>query len=220
MSDKQPPTSNALAGNSRIMGLKFMQRRQPKQQQQQSTATTAAAAPGAASSSTAPATSEQEWTLEAADSAPAAAGGPRVVYEADALASDDSNALVSFRAGRRSYGSYNPRLEKRLDEIRAGQRAAREAAAAEAKAAAERAEREAEHAELMAKEEEAEAAEKASAMEMAEAFRAKYEKYAGVCLETEGFPDAIHHPNWPTVVLRPGETFRHRTLYSFSARAV
>ena len=49
---------------------------------------------------------------------------------------------------------------------------------------------------------------------------AKYEKYAGVCLETEGFPDAIHHPNWPTVVLRPGETFRHRTLYSFSARDV
>ena len=49
---------------------------------------------------------------------------------------------------------------------------------------------------------------------------AKYEKYAGVCLETEGFPDAIHHANWPTVVLRPGETFRHRTLYSFSARDV
>ncbi|KAL1523132.1 hypothetical protein AB1Y20_018088 [Prymnesium parvum] len=48
---------------------------------------------------------------------------------------------------------------------------------------------------------------------------AAYHKYAGVCLETEGFPDAVHHPHFPSVVLRPGQLFNHRTLYAFSTRA-
>jgi aldose 1-epimerase len=40
----------------------------------------------------------------------------------------------------------------------------------------------------------------------------------GFCLETQHYPDSIHHPNFPTTVLRPGETFKSTTLYSFSAR--
>lgn len=49
---------------------------------------------------------------------------------------------------------------------------------------------------------------------------ALYEKYAGVCLETQSFPDG---PNrvpgaYPTGVLRPGEEYRHVTSYKFSAR--
>jgi aldose 1-epimerase len=38
------------------------------------------------------------------------------------------------------------------------------------------------------------------------------------CLETQHYPDSIHHPNFPSTVLRPGETFRSTTLYTFSAQ--
>lgn len=37
------------------------------------------------------------------------------------------------------------------------------------------------------------------------------------CLETQHFPDSIHHPNFPSIVLRPGETFASTTIFSFSA---
>ena len=43
-----------------------------------------------------------------------------------------------------------------------------------------------------------------------------YAKHAGVCLETQGFPDAIHREGaFPTVVLRPGEQYRHVMQYQF-----
>lgn len=35
------------------------------------------------------------------------------------------------------------------------------------------------------------------------------------CLETQHFPDSPHHPRFPTTVLRPGETYRHVTVYAF-----
>ena len=35
------------------------------------------------------------------------------------------------------------------------------------------------------------------------------------CLETQHFPDSIHHPRWPTCILRAGETFRSFTTYTF-----
>jgi aldose 1-epimerase len=44
----------------------------------------------------------------------------------------------------------------------------------------------------------------------------KYERHAGFALEPQHFPDAINHPEFPSVVLRPGETFRSSTLYRFS----
>jgi aldose 1-epimerase len=43
-----------------------------------------------------------------------------------------------------------------------------------------------------------------------------YRRNAGLCLETQHFPDAPHHPHFPSVVLRPGETYRSRTVYRFS----
>jgi aldose 1-epimerase len=46
----------------------------------------------------------------------------------------------------------------------------------------------------------------------------KYEKHAGVALETQHFPDAINHPEFPSVVLRPGETFRSTTVLRFTTR--
>lgn len=44
----------------------------------------------------------------------------------------------------------------------------------------------------------------------------KGEKYLGVCLETQGYPDAVHHSHFPPIVLAPGEKYRAVTSYSFS----
>ena len=38
------------------------------------------------------------------------------------------------------------------------------------------------------------------------------------CLETQHFPDSIHHPNFPSIILRPGEKFESTTIYAFSAK--
>ena len=39
---------------------------------------------------------------------------------------------------------------------------------------------------------------------------------AGLCLETQHFPDSPNQPQFPSTILRPGETFGSRTVYSFS----
>ena len=51
----------------------------------------------------------------------------------------------------------------------------------------------------------------------AKAAGAKYPKFAGVALETQHYPDSPNHPEFPSTVLRPGETFRSTTVYRFSA---
>lgn len=43
-----------------------------------------------------------------------------------------------------------------------------------------------------------------------------YGPYAGFCLETQVWPDAINHANFPNAVLRPGEVLRQETDYVFS----
>lgn len=43
-------------------------------------------------------------------------------------------------------------------------------------------------------------------------------KFAGVALETQHYPDSPNHVEFPTTVLRPGETFRSRTEYRFGVR--
>lgn len=51
---------------------------------------------------------------------------------------------------------------------------------------------------------------------------AVYNKHAGVCLETQAFPDAIHHAGeagWPAVILKPGETYHHRMVHRFGKSA-
>ena len=48
---------------------------------------------------------------------------------------------------------------------------------------------------------------------------AVYERYGGICLETQRFPGAVHHPHFTEVVLRPGETFSSSTVYSFAMPA-
>ncbi|XP_078442764.1 LOW QUALITY PROTEIN: uncharacterized protein LOC144712380 [Wolffia australiana] len=46
---------------------------------------------------------------------------------------------------------------------------------------------------------------------------AVYGKHAGLCLETQGFPNAVNQPNFPSVVVRPGQEYRHFMLFHFSA---
>lgn len=46
-----------------------------------------------------------------------------------------------------------------------------------------------------------------------------YGKHAGFCLEAGHFPDAVHHANFPSIILRPGNTYRQRTEYVFSTRS-
>ena len=44
-----------------------------------------------------------------------------------------------------------------------------------------------------------------------------YEKYTGLCLEPQHFPDAPNHPNFPSTVLRPGEEYDQTTIIRFSS---
>ena len=43
-----------------------------------------------------------------------------------------------------------------------------------------------------------------------------YRQGDGICLETQHFPDSPNRPEFPSTVLRPGETFTSSTLYRFS----
>ncbi|MAV36409.1 MAG: galactose-1-epimerase [Planctomycetaceae bacterium] len=43
-----------------------------------------------------------------------------------------------------------------------------------------------------------------------------YRKYAGLCLETQHFPDSPNRPEFPSTLLRPGEVFRSQTIHRFS----
>lgn len=45
-----------------------------------------------------------------------------------------------------------------------------------------------------------------------------YRQHSGLCLETQHFPDAMHHPNFPSTILRPGETYKTTTVYKFAAK--
>ncbi|WP_309120018.1 aldose epimerase family protein [Paenibacillus sp.] len=47
---------------------------------------------------------------------------------------------------------------------------------------------------------------------------AAYGKRFGLCLETQYFPNSMKHKNFPSPILRPGETYKHTTSYKFSAR--
>lgn len=45
---------------------------------------------------------------------------------------------------------------------------------------------------------------------------APYARRWGFCLETQAFPDAANHPNFPSPVLKKGAEYRHRTVFRFS----
>ena len=42
-----------------------------------------------------------------------------------------------------------------------------------------------------------------------------YEKNYAFCLETQHFPDSVNQPEFPPIILRPGEVYRSTTTYRF-----
>jgi aldose 1-epimerase len=45
-----------------------------------------------------------------------------------------------------------------------------------------------------------------------------YQKHHGFCLEAQHFPDSVNHANFPSMILRPGQTYRQTTVYKFAAK--
>ncbi len=45
-----------------------------------------------------------------------------------------------------------------------------------------------------------------------------YGKHFAFCLETQHFPDSPNQPNFPTTILRPGQTYRTVTVHKFSVK--
>jgi aldose 1-epimerase len=45
-----------------------------------------------------------------------------------------------------------------------------------------------------------------------------YQKHYALCLETEHYPDSPNHPEYPSTVLRPGQTYHEVTVYKFGVQ--
>ena len=45
-----------------------------------------------------------------------------------------------------------------------------------------------------------------------------YNKRTGVCLETQHYPDSPNKPEWPSVYLNPGETYKSKCIYKFTVK--
>lgn len=44
----------------------------------------------------------------------------------------------------------------------------------------------------------------------------RYPERSAVCFETQHYPDSINKPEYPSIVLKPGDNFNSRTTYKFS----
>jgi len=49
---------------------------------------------------------------------------------------------------------------------------------------------------------------------------AVYGKHSALCLEAQIHPDSIHHPEWPSCILRAGSVFTASTEYRFSRKQI
>jgi len=45
-----------------------------------------------------------------------------------------------------------------------------------------------------------------------------YKRRYGLCLETQHFPDSPNHSDFPSTILKPGQTFHEKTVFKFSAK--
>ncbi|GAA0144580.1 epimerase/racemase [Lithospermum erythrorhizon] len=43
-----------------------------------------------------------------------------------------------------------------------------------------------------------------------------YNDFGILCLETQGFPDAVNHPNFPSTIIYPGKNYEHVMKFEFS----
>ena len=44
----------------------------------------------------------------------------------------------------------------------------------------------------------------------------EYKQRSAVCLETRHFPDAVNHPSFPSIIVRPGKPYRETCVFAFS----
>ncbi|QDS92737.1 Aldose 1-epimerase precursor [Roseimaritima multifibrata] len=45
-----------------------------------------------------------------------------------------------------------------------------------------------------------------------------YAHRSAICLETQFYPDSVHHEDFPSIILVPGETYSQTTLYQFKVK--
>ena len=45
-----------------------------------------------------------------------------------------------------------------------------------------------------------------------------YQKYAGLCLESQHYPDSPNHPDWPSTTLTPGKIYHTTTIWQFTTQ--
>lgn len=45
-----------------------------------------------------------------------------------------------------------------------------------------------------------------------------YQQHSAFCLEAQHYPDSVNRPNFPSTILKPGQTYHQRTEYVFSTR--
>jgi len=46
----------------------------------------------------------------------------------------------------------------------------------------------------------------------------KYQKRWSFCLETQHFADAVNKPHFPSIILNPGEEYRHSCVHRFGVK--
>ncbi len=46
----------------------------------------------------------------------------------------------------------------------------------------------------------------------------KFGSYSGVALETQHYPDSVNKPQFPSVILEPGQSFCEKTIYKFGVK--
>jgi aldose 1-epimerase len=49
-------------------------------------------------------------------------------------------------------------------------------------------------------------------------YTANHLQHTAVCLETQHYPDSIHHQNFPSIVVRPGQPLKETAIFAFSAK--
>lgn len=49
-------------------------------------------------------------------------------------------------------------------------------------------------------------------------YTANHLGHTAVCLETQHYPDSIHHGNFPSIVVRPGQPLKETTVFTFLAK--
>jgi len=48
---------------------------------------------------------------------------------------------------------------------------------------------------------------------------AVYRRHAALCLEAQHFPDSVNQPKFPSIILRPGQTYRQTTVHKFTTKS-